>query len=394
MSTSRSAPATASSPELRRRHRARVHAQRRRRPGLSALLRRLLLGLLASLGTLVTVHAQVAPGTLPTGANVASGSAQLQTLPNQLIVHQGSARLGLDWSSFSIGSAATVEFRQPGRDAVALNRVLGSDPSLIYGRLQANGQVFLSNPNGVLFAPGAQVDVGALVATTLDLSQQDFADGRLRFAGGSAQAVRNDGRITAAEGGYVALFGREVHNRGEISVPAGSVLLASGSAATVSIAGHGLLSAVVTPGAPGSVANAGQIVADGGSVRLSAQSAEGLAASLVNNSGVVRARAMVQRGGEIWITGDEVASSGRVDADGMAGADGGRVLVRGGMVQGRLDLAGQVSARAGAGGAGGQVETSAAFVAIAPETRVDTRAADRRHGSWTIDPTDFTVGPG
>ncbi|MBX3602552.1 MAG: filamentous hemagglutinin N-terminal domain-containing protein [Rubrivivax sp.] len=401
MSPSRPAPTPARLQDRRaaarsaaRAERRRRQAQRRRRPGLSALLRRLLLGLLCSLGTLVTVQAQVAPGTLPTGANVVSGQAQIQALPHHLVVQQGSARLGLDWTSFSIGSAATVEFRQPGRDAVALNRVLGADPSQIYGRLQANGQVFLSNPNGVLFAPGAQVDVGALVATTLDLSQQDFAEGRLRFAGPSARAVRNEGRIAAAEGGYVALFGREVHNGGEISVPAGRVLLASGSAATVSIAGHGLLSAVVAPGAPGAVVNAGQIAADGGRVQLSAQSATGLAASLVNNSGVVRARAIVQRGGEIWITGDEVASSGRLDADGTAGADGGRVVVRGGMDSGRLDLAGTISARAGAGGAGGEVETSAAFVAIAPATRVDTRAADGRHGSWTIDPTDFTVGPG
>ena len=135
---------------------------------------------------------------------------------------------------------------------MALNRVLGNSGTEIYGQLRANGQVFLTNPNGVLFAPGAKVDVGGLVASTLDLSQQDFADGRYVFnhAGGRG-AVVNQGSLTASAGGYLVLFGNQVSNQGDIAVDAGSVVLASGRAATVSISGSGLLSAVVTPGRAG-----------------------------------------------------------------------------------------------------------------------------------------------
>ncbi len=336
-----------------------------------------------------------APNALPQGGQVKVGAGQLTQSGNLLLIQQLTPRLGLDWQSFNIGRDATVEFRQPGSASIALNRVIGPEASSIFGRLVSNGQVFLTNPSGILFAPGAQVDVGGLVASTLDLSQDNFAAGQLVFGAntGAGGSVVNQGAITA--GGYVALFGADVANEGEITVPAGSVVLASGRSATVSLSDSGLLSAVVTPGDPGQVLNSGRITADGGSVRLSAESAQGLAASLVNNSGLVRANSIVERAGEIHITGDAVTSSGQLQADGRGGASAGRIVVRGGMAHGRLDLGGSISAQAlDAGGSGGQVETSAALVRIDDNTRVSTLAVDGRHGQWVIDPTDFVVSAG
>ena len=372
---------------------ARRTAQRRR-PRMSRLLAWLLSALLGSLGM---AHAQLNVNTLPMGGRVVVGSGQLQQGSNTLVITQATPKLGMDWQSFNIGSGALVEFVQPGADSVALNRVVGNSGSEIYGRLRANGQVFLVNPAGVLFAPGAKVDVGGLVASTLDLSQQDFAEGRYTFsanaATGRGTGVVNQGELRANAGGYIALFGNRVDNQGAVQVDRGSVVLASGRAATVSISGSGLISAVVTAGDSGSVNNSGSIVADGGVVTMTAQSAEGVASSLVNNSGIIRANTLVERNGEVWITGDQVSQSGTISADASASGDAGRVSVKADMERGDLSLDGQISARS-AQGRGGQVETSAAHVRVAAGTRVTTLGANGQHGTWLIDPTDFTVVAG
>ena len=217
------------------RNRSAAQARRvaqRRRPRMSRLLAWLLSALLGGLGV---AHAQVGVNTLPMGGRVVVGAGQVQQGSNTLVITQSTPRLGMDWQSFNIGSGALVEFVQPGADAVALNRVLGNSGSEIYGRLRANGQVFLVNPNGILFAPGAKVDVGGLVASTLDLSQQDFADGRYNFSAGTATgrsgSVVNQGELRANAGGYLALFGSQVDNQGSVQVDRGSVVLASGRAA-------------------------------------------------------------------------------------------------------------------------------------------------------------------
>ena len=124
--------------------------------------------------------------TLPSGGQVVQGSGSVLVNGTAMTVNQTSQRLIADWQSFSIGAGNTVRFVQPSSSSVALNRVLGADPSRIFGSLSANGHVYLQNPNGVYFAPGAQVDVGSLVATTLNADAQQFMAGRLRLSGDPA----------------------------------------------------------------------------------------------------------------------------------------------------------------------------------------------------------------
>src|SRR5690606_1591825 len=115
------------------------------------------------------------------------------------VINQSTHRAALNWNGFSIGAGEAVIFRQPSVNAVALNRVVGANPSEIYGTLRANGHVFLINPSGVLFGPGAQVDVAGLVASTLNIANSDFMSGRYVFSGGAgAGAVINQGTLRAA----------------------------------------------------------------------------------------------------------------------------------------------------------------------------------------------------
>src|SRR6059058_1160747 len=163
----------------------------------------------------------------PVGGVVAAGRAGISSTGTRTTITQTTPSAVINWQAFSIAAGESVQFQQPGSTSVALNRVLGPDASAIFGNLSANGKIFLVNPGGVLFAPGASVNVGGLVASTLNITDSDFMGGRYSFNGTSRGAVVNQGTITA-DGGYVALLGTEVSNHGVISARLGSVALAAG----------------------------------------------------------------------------------------------------------------------------------------------------------------------
>lgn len=273
----------------------------------------------------------------PVGGVVVAGGANIGGAPGSMVITQTTQNAVLNWQSFNVASGESVRFVQPNSNAVALNRVLGSEPSSILGSLSANGKVFLVNPNGVLFGKGASVNVGGLVASSLDIGDADFMAGHYRFSGSGEGAVANLGAINAP-GGYVALLGAHVGNDGVITARLGSVALAAGSAMTLDVAGDGLLNVAIDGGAVSALArNGGLIQADGGQVVLSARAAGGLLQGGVNNSGVIEARTLDNRGGTIRLLGDAVTGqvdvTGTLDASGRgAGQTGGAVQVLGSAV--------------------------------------------------------------
>jgi filamentous hemagglutinin family protein len=279
-------------------------------------------------------HAQIAADTLPTGGQVSAGAANISTNGSKMQIDQSTNRAILNWQSFSIGSAAWVNFTQPGASSVALNRVVGNDPSHIFGRFTANGQVFLVNNAGVFFAPGASVDVSALFASTLSITDQDFLAGRYKFFNpGNAGSVVNQGNIVTANG-YTALVGPQVRNDGVIVARMGSVVLAAADRVTLDMVGDGLISLSVDQATlNASVINTGRIEADGGTVLLAARSANALLDTVINNSGIIRANSLIERNGEIVLDGGSagvVAVSGTLKAAGVdAGTTGGTVKVLG-----------------------------------------------------------------
>ncbi|MDB5720022.1 MAG: filamentous hemagglutinin, partial [Alphaproteobacteria bacterium] len=322
---------------------------------------------LLGLGSLVLTPPAKAQ-SLPEGGSVSSGAATIVNAPGQVTVNQSTRNVAINWDSFNIAAGNKVDFVQPDSNSVALNRVLGADPSLILGSLTANGKIFLVNPNGVLFGRGAKVEVGGLAASTLDISDSDFNAGRYLFTGTSRASVVNQGEINAADGGYVALLGANVSNDGLISARLGTVALAAGEAVTLDVAGDGLLSVAVDKGAVNAlISNGGMIRADGGQVMLTAQAAGQLLATVVNNSGIIEARTLGSRNGRIALLGD--------------------------MHKGVVNVGGVLDASAPDGGDGGFVETSAATVQVADTARVTTSAPSGRTGTWLIDPADFTIAP-
>ena len=308
------------------------------------------------------VHAQ------PVGGVVSAGSATIGGAPGNMTITQTTPNVAINWQSFGVRAGESVQFVQPGSSSVALNRVIGSDPSNILGSLTANGKVFLVNPNGILFGAGASVNVGGLVASTLAISDADFMANNYKFSGAGAGSVLNQGTINAADGGYVALLGANVSNQGVIAAQLGTIALAAGEAVTLDMAGDKLLNVTVDQGALNAlVDNGGMIRADGGQVLLTTQAAGSLLANVVNNTGVIQAQTLV--------TGEN-----------------GTIRLLGGTQSGTLNVAGTLDASAPTGGNGGAIETSAARVNIASGVILTTAAPSGTTGTWLISPQDFTVG--
>ena len=325
---------------------------------------------LALAGSTVVLAAPPAPTQLPTGARVVAGTANISQAGATLAIQQSTERVAIDWQSFNIGASAAVAFSQPSASAIALNRVQGVDPSQLFGRLSANGRVFLLNPNGILFAPGAQVDVGGLLASTLAMSADDFMSGRYLLRGdGAGGTITNAGTLRALPQGYVALIAPRVVNDGTIDASRGTAALVAANAATVDFMADGLIRIRVDEGALNAeIANRGAIGAAGGAVLLTAKGLQGLGRAVVNNSGIIEARTLENRNGTITLLGD--------------------------MAAGTVMVGGVLDASAPNGGDGGFIETSAANVRIADDARVTTAAPGGKTGTWLIDPVDFKIAAG
>lgn len=278
----------------------------------------------------------------PTGGVVVSGEATISTPgAGRTVIDQGSHSVQLNWNTFDVAANESVQFQQPSSSAVALNRILDQNPSQIFGRLEANGQVILVNPNGILFGHSAQLNVGSLVASSLDVIGFDAATGRYTFGTSRTDVgtIVNDGAITAARGGSVTLLGGRVTNTGSILADFGTVNLVAGRAATLDLAGDGLLRLEVdgellsnSTGASAAVENSGAIEANGGQVLLTARAVDDVFANLVNNTGLVRANRIDTSGGTIRLmgAGGTVRSSGVLDASaGDAVSSGGTVEMLG-----------------------------------------------------------------
>lgn len=291
--------------------------------------------------------------SLPSGAQVRAGQADISIGgADSLVVRQATDRAIIDWTDFSIGAGASVQFDNGA--GVTLNRVRGNARSTIDGTLTASGSVWLLNPNGVVVGKDGVVRTGgSFVASTLDVGDDAFMTAApMVLAGNSTGAIINLGKVGAL-GGDVVLAARTVRNEGALSAANGTVGMLSGT--EISLRDASL---------------------DGGrfSVLLGDGSGE------ITNSGDIRAAMIELRasGGNIYAlagnTGDAISATGIASRDGKVFliADGGAATVEG------------VIEAHNADGGGGFIETSGHAIDFSKAT---IRAAD-----WLIDPEDLTVG--
>jgi filamentous hemagglutinin family protein len=274
---------------------------------------------------------------------VHSGTATIDlSNANHAVITQQSNKAIIDWRQFSIPSGSTVQFVQPSASSMVLNRVTGTQASQIDGNLLANGQVWLLNPSGVMIGNGGSINTASFLASTLDINNNDFINGRYRFdaTSNSTGRVVNAGTIKSAENGYVVLSGKQINNEGVIEAKLGSVLLGSGQAMTLDLVGDKLLSfAINTPVATlptdgkANIENSGRITAQGGKVMMTARTATDVMHSVINVSGVVDATSVRLVNGEIVLDGGSTGSvtvSGSLVATGLQASEtGGAIKVFG-----------------------------------------------------------------
>ncbi|AZL54674.1 filamentous hemagglutinin N-terminal domain-containing protein [Aliarcobacter skirrowii] len=287
----------------------------------------------------------------PSGGVVTSGSANISQNGKVTDITQSTQKASINWNKFNIASDETVNFKQPNSSSITLNRVVGNEKSIINGALNANGQVWIINSNGVLFGKGARINTSGLLATTKDISDSDFQAGNYKFTGNSNESVINLGTIDVVNGGSVILAANEVKNEGTIKAIRGKIHLVGADEYTVNLNGNSLVNLIVNKGVLDAlVKNSGTIIANGGEVYLTTNAVNELLKGVVNNTGVI-------------------------EANSLAGITGHVELFAHG---GTANVAGTINAT------DGFVETSGDKVKIADDFKVK---ADK----WLIDPKDFTI---
>ncbi|RYF39268.1 MAG: filamentous hemagglutinin N-terminal domain-containing protein, partial [Comamonadaceae bacterium] len=388
----------------------------------------------------------------PSGAQAVHGTASLQQQGNNLVVTTGngagSNHSAINWQSFSVPAGSTTQFNQPSASSTSINRVVGSDPSAIFGTLRSNGKLVLVNPAGIAVGAGAVVDTAGFTASTLRMSDADALAGRLVFGDGSGGGALAVGGQIVARSGDVVLIAPNIETAASalIQSPNGATVLAAGR--QVAITGRGLEGISLQVQAPSdSAVNLGSIAGD----------AVGIFAGTLKHSGLINATAATSEGGKVVLRGQaeaeiggQVAASkgslgGQVHATAhkvrlksgavidVSGANGGGEALIGGGWQGKdgrvanasettleagstvkanateagdggtvvawsdhtTQVHGRIEARGGAkGGDGGNVETSGKQDLDARGARVDTSAAQGAMGSWLLDPTSITIEAG
>ena len=303
----------------------------------------------------LVVAALVAGSTIlsasPSGGVVTSGSSTINQIGSVTTINQASQKTTINWQNFSIAKDETVNFIQPNSSSIALNRVVGNEQSIINGALNANGQVWILNSNGVLFGKDASINTAALLATTKTLSDTDFNAGNYNFKGDSSASVINMGTITISNSGYAALLANSVSNQGTITAIRGTVELVGANEATINLNGNSLVSLHVSKGVLDAlVENKGAIIADGGEIILTTNAVNELLKGVVNNTGVVEANSL-----------DDVTGKVTLFAHG-----------------GTTNVSGSINAK------GGSVETSGESLHVSRDTTIKAK-------DWLLDPTDITI---
>jgi filamentous hemagglutinin family protein len=343
----------------------------------------------------------LASTALPQGGSVSTGSAAISTNGANMAITQSTDKASINWQSFNIGSAASVNIAQSSSSAVLLNRVVGNDPSQILGKLTANGQVILLNPNGVLFGKDGSVTASAFTASTFGLSDTDFMAGYYKYnRNGSTASVVNNGNIHVTPGGYVALIGAEVTNNGTITAPQGAVVMAAAESVALPAeitaprsVGVPLSKRVRLELAPAAVNTAinntenGVIVTEGGQVLMQAGALATAVASVTHSGNIDTSGpqagdvTLLADGGRVKVDGRITANSTGQDSQGQANM-GGRIVI------GRDEDTGVLATSADVSGAsleskGGFVETSGHQLTI-DNTRVVAK-------DWLLDPDNIQI---
>ncbi|MEP7242113.1 MAG: filamentous hemagglutinin family protein [Gammaproteobacteria bacterium] len=246
---------------------------------------------------------------------VSAGAASATVTADTLRVNQTTDQAILNWASFNVGPDGHVIFQQPNNTSVALNRIFQESPSSIFGRVDANGQIYLVNPNGFIFGAGAKVNAAGILASTLGMTDDVFKGGLLspNAKPNPDAALAGDGRINVMDANGQPVLGADGQPvKVRLQVQEGAQLTSTGSGGRVLLAGQEISNAGTLSSPDGQV-----IMAAGQKVYLQASTDPALRGLLVE----------VDAGGKAWnqLTGQLNSARGNITMTGLAVNQEGRI---------------------------------------------------------------------
>jgi filamentous hemagglutinin family protein len=283
----------------------------------------------------------------PQGGNVVAGSATIsQESATKLNITQTTNKAIINWQKFDIEANEHTQFIQPSSTSITLNRVISNDPSRIMGKLTANGGIFIINQNGILFGKDSKIDVAKLVASTHDISNENFMKGNYKFdiLGKPNASIINEGTITIGDYGIASFVAPSVRNSGVIVGRLSKIALASGNSYSLDMYGDNLINFIVDDKVlqkaydldgnqlDNFVENSGKIISDGGYIALTANVAREVVDGVINHDGIIEANSVSQKDGVIILDGGD--NDGIVEVDGKISATnsdgkGGHITITG-----------------------------------------------------------------
>ncbi|WP_218933505.1 beta strand repeat-containing protein [Rubripirellula lacrimiformis] len=282
-----------------------------------------------------TAVPSVANAQSPTGGNIVAGAGVIDnSIANLTNITTTTDRAVINWSDFSVGQGHTVNFDQIHSNSAVLNKVVSGAPqSLINGAITSNGNVFVSNASGVVIGSTGTINTNGFTATTLDISNERFMSGNLSFSGSSSAAITNNGLISTGAGG-AHLIASQVFNNGTIE-STGTINLATGG--RLKMAGGTYIQADLDT-IKGGIAAGASLIGNSGTIRAIGGLNVGGEVYLVNPNGRIVNDATItaaltnpsgsQTGGkvEMLASTEAILNQGTID---VSGTTGGRVVVTG-----------------------------------------------------------------
>ncbi len=300
----------------------------------------------------------------PDGAQVVSGQVSIDTATPGVTTVTNSPNAIINWQNFSIAQNELTQFIQQNGQSAVLNRIIGQNPSEILGQLTSNGKVFLINPNGIVFGAGSVIDTQGLIASSLNLSDQDFLSGNYHFmAGSTAGNILNEGIIRAGNDGSIILIAPHIENNGIIKSDGGSITLAAGQELTITNLDNPDIRFQIQAPAD-SVLNLGKLLSEGGAINVFA--------GTITHSGEINADSVqVDKQGHIQLVAQQditLASGSKISANNSQG-DAGTIHID--SKTGTTLAHGTIEAQASQTGKGGNIELLGERVGILDQAKID-----------------------
>ncbi len=326
--------------------------------------------------TMVTILNSPISMANSTSTQIIHGQVSIDNSVTGITTIKNSPNAIIEWQKFNINENEAVRFIQETSQSAVLNRIIGGNPSQILGQLFSNGKVFLINPNGILFGANSQIDTQSLIASSLNLSNQDFQKGNFYFSTDlNAGDIRNEGIIHTNKDGNILLIAPNIRNDGILKTDGGTITLAAGESLTIAnLDNPEILFQVQAP--QNSVLNIGKLLTEGGAVNVFA--------GLIKHSGDINADSIaIDKQGNVQLIASNsitIEKNSKISAN-HAEEKGSDITI---IADGKTEFRGDIQSKGGFTEISGKEE-------LIFDGKVNLSSLNGKNGRLLLDPKDISI---